>query len=55
MYTFSFTVGNIIPKIVKCIHSATKLGSGISAGRSGGSPTFFVLEGGPKAALEAVA
>ena len=24
MYTFSFIVGNIIPKIVKCIHSATK-------------------------------
>ena len=27
MYTFSFVVGNIIPKSVKCIHSATKLGS----------------------------
>ena len=25
MYTFSFIVGNIIPKSVKCIHSATKL------------------------------
>ena len=24
MYTFSFIVGNIIPKSVKCIHSATK-------------------------------
>ena len=24
MYTFSFTVGNVIPKSVKCIHSATK-------------------------------
>ena len=24
MYTFSFTVGSIIPKSVKCIHSATK-------------------------------
>ena len=23
MYTFSFIVGNIIPKNVKCIHSAT--------------------------------
>ena len=26
MYTFSFIVGNIIPKSVKCIHSATKKG-----------------------------
>ena len=25
MYTFSFIVGNIIPKRVKCIHSATKI------------------------------
>ena len=24
MYTFRFIVGNIIPKSVKCIHSATK-------------------------------
>ena len=24
MYTFSFIVGNIIPKRVQCIHSATK-------------------------------
>ena len=24
MYTFSFIVGNTIPKRVKCIHSATK-------------------------------
>ena len=24
VYTFSFIVGNIIPKSVKCIHSATK-------------------------------
>ena len=24
MYTFSFIVGNTIPKSVKCIHSATK-------------------------------
>ena len=24
MYTFSFIVGNSIPKSVKCIHSATK-------------------------------
>ena len=24
MYTFSFLVGNIIPKRLKCIHSATK-------------------------------
>ena len=24
MYTFSFIVGNIIPKSVKCIHSAAK-------------------------------
>ena len=24
VYTFSLTVGNIIPKSVKCIHSATK-------------------------------
>ena len=26
MYAFSFIVGNIIPKSVKCIHSATKKG-----------------------------
>ena len=25
VYTFSFIVGNIIPKSVKCIHSATKV------------------------------
>ena len=25
MYTFSFIVGNIIPKSAKCIHSATKV------------------------------
>ena len=25
MYTFSFIVGHIIPKSVKCIHSATKV------------------------------
>ena len=24
MYTFSFIVGNVSPKSVKCIHSATK-------------------------------
>ena len=24
VYTFSFIVGNVIPKSVKCIHSATK-------------------------------
>ena len=33
MYTFSFIVGNIIPKSVKCIHSATKnWGSGCNQG-----------------------
>ena len=26
MYTVSFIVGNIIPKSIKCIHSATKIG-----------------------------
>ena len=26
VYTVSFIVGNIIPKSVKCIHSATKYG-----------------------------
>ena len=25
VYTFSFIVGNIVPKSVKCIHSATKI------------------------------
>ena len=29
VYTFSFIVGNIIPKSVKCIHSATKVGFGV--------------------------
>ena len=40
MYTFIFRVGNIIPKSVKCIHSATKgsfgplgIGFGASLGR----------------------
>ena len=33
MYTFSFIVGNIIPRSVKCIHSATK--KGLAVGRKG--------------------
>ena len=32
MYTFSFIVGDIIPKSVKCIHSATKSSSSPSRG-----------------------
>ena len=30
VYTFVFRVGNILPKSVKCIHSATKLGFRVS-------------------------
>ena len=31
VYTFSFIVGDLIPKSLKCIHSATKSGVWVSA------------------------
>ena len=38
MYTFSFIMGNIIPKRVKCIHSATKPNPSRGAVRSAKDP-----------------
>ena len=42
VHTFSFIVGNIIPKSVKCIHSATKPNS--TAGCGLGVAAIAVLE-----------
>ena len=53
MYTFSFIVGNIIPKSVKCIHSATKL-----TGSNHYSDSILNMQGGlrvVKLRLETVA